>query len=196
MLSLTLLSSLGLHLPAKRHSPASRCTQLAMQQPVYSADLVDENPDYTLISTTLLSQLLDVDQAACSTPPLPANLKNRYFALRHGQSESNLEGVISSAPAVGTVKHGLTAEGRLQARQSATKLLDLVGRENLGSLAFVSSDFTRAWQTAEEALSAVSRIVAFEQQARVRVRARVRARARARARVRVRVRVRFRVTLT
>ena len=109
--------------------------------------------------------LLDVDQAACSTPPLPAKLKNRYFALRHGQSESNLEGVISSAPAVGTVKHGLTAEGRLQARQSATKLLDLVGRENLGSLAFVSSDFTRAWQTAEEALSAVSRIVAFEQQA-------------------------------
>ena len=47
--------------------------------------------------------------------------------------------MISSAPAVGTVKHGLTAEGRLQARQSATKLLDLVGRENLGSLAFVSS---------------------------------------------------------
>ena len=46
--------------------------------------------------------------------------------------------MISSAPAVGTVKHGLTAEGRLQARQSATKLLDLVGRENLGSLAFGS----------------------------------------------------------
>ena len=62
LLSLTLVSSLGLRLPAKRHSPASRCTQLAMQQPVYSADLVDENPDYTLISTTLLSQLLDVDQ--------------------------------------------------------------------------------------------------------------------------------------
>ena len=178
-------------MPAKRHSSASRCTQLAMKQPVYSADLADDNPDYTLISTTLLSQLLAVDQAACSTPPLPANLKNRYFALRHGQSESNLEGVISSAPAVGTVKHGLTAEGRLQARQSATKLLDLVGRENLGSLAFVSSDFTRAWQTAEEALSAVSRIVAFEQQARVRVRVRVRARARARARVGVKVRVSY-----
>ena len=191
MLSLTLVSSLGLRVPAKRHSSASRCAQLAMKQPVYSADLADDNPDYTLISTTLLSQLLDVDQAACSTPPLPANLKNRYFALRHGQSESNLEGVISSAPAVGTVKHGLTAEGRLQARQSATKLLDLVGRENLGSLAFVSSDFTRAWQTAEEALSAVSRIVAFEQQARVRVRVRVRARARARARVGVKVRVSY-----
>ena len=193
MLSLTLVSSLGLRVPAKRHSSASRCTQLAMKQPVYSADLADDNPDYTLISTTLLSQLLAVDQAACSTPPLPANLKNRYFALRHGQSESNLEGVISSAPAVGTVKHGLTAEGRLQARQSATKLLDLVGRENLGSLAFVSSDFTRAWQTAEEALSAVSRIVAFEQQARVRVRVRVwvRARARARARVGVKVRVSY-----
>jgi broad specificity phosphatase PhoE len=73
--------------------------------------------------------------------------------------------VISSAPAVGTTKHGLTAEGRLQARQSATKLLDLVGRDNMGSLAFVSSDFTRAWQTAEESLAAVSRIVEFEQQA-------------------------------
>jgi len=160
-----LVSSLALRLPAKRHSPASRCTRLVMKQPVYSADLADESPDYTLISTTLLSQLLDVDQAACSTPPLPANLKNRYFALRHGQSESNLEGVISSAPAVGTTKHGLTTEGRLQARRSATKLLDLVGRDNLGSLAFVSSDFTRAWQTAEESLAAVARIVEFEQQA-------------------------------
>ena len=162
------LISLALRLPAplrsQRHCLTSRCTRLAMKQP-YSADLADESPDYTLISTTLLSQLLDVEQAACSTPPLPAKLRNRYFALRHGQSESNLEGVISSAPAVGTTKHGLTAEGRLQARQSATRLLDLVGRENLGSLAFVSSDFTRAWQTAEEALAAVSRIVEFEQQA-------------------------------
>ena len=165
MLGLTLVSSLALHLPAQRHCSASRCTRLVMKQAVYSADLADESPDYTLISTTLLSQLLDVDQAACSTPPLPANLKNRYFALRHGQSESNLEGVISSAPAVGTTKHGLTTEGRLQARRSATKLLDLVGRDNLGSLAFVSSDFTRAWQTAEESLAAVSRIVEFEQQA-------------------------------
>ena len=160
-----IVSSLALRLPAQHHSPASRCTRLVMKQPVYSADLPDESPDYTLISTTLLSQLLEVDQAACSTPPLPAKLKNRYFALRHGQSESNLEGVISSAPAVGTTKHGLTAEGRLQARQSATKLLDLVGRDNMGSLAFVSSDFTRAWQTAEESLAAVSRIVEFEQQA-------------------------------
>ena len=159
-----LLSSVALRLPAAAHCPTSRCSRLVMK-PVYSADLADDSPDYTLISTTLLSQLLDVDQAACSTPPLPAKLRNRYFALRHGQSESNLEGVISSAPAVGTTKHGLTAEGRLQARQSATKLLDLVGRENLGSLAFVSSDFTRAWQTAEESLAAVSRIVDFEQQA-------------------------------
>jgi|EP00908_Phaeocystis_cordata_P017056 broad specificity phosphatase PhoE len=148
-----------------RSKAIRRCAPASMQQEPYSADLVDEQPDYTFISTTLLSQLLEVDQASCATPPLPTKLKNRYFALRHGQSESNLEGVISSDPAVGTTRHGLTAEGRLQARRAATKLLDVVGRENMGTLAFVSSDFTRAWQTADESLSAVQRIVEFEQQA-------------------------------
>lgn len=120
-----------------------------------------QNKGYTLISTELLAQLMQVGQCQCSTEPLPP-LRNAYFGLRHGQSEANVEGIISSDPAVGTVKHGLTMEGRLQARRAATRLLDMVGRDRLNKLHFYSSDFTRAWQTAEEALSAAKNQLEFE----------------------------------
>ena len=73
------------------------------------------DPDYTLISTSLLAELLHCEKAPSSTPQLPP-LKNRYFALRHGLSEANVAGVISSLPAIGTTIHGLTMEGRLRAR--------------------------------------------------------------------------------
>lgn len=70
--------------------------------------------EFTLISTDFLAQLLGTAVAPSTTPPLPL-LRNRYFGLRHGQSEANVMGVISSNPAVGTVTHGLTPLGRLQA---------------------------------------------------------------------------------
>ena len=107
----------------------------------YSADSpgAGAEPDYTLISTTLLSQLLDCEIRPSTTKPLPGCLRNRYFALRHGLSEANVAGIISSDPGVGTTVHGLTAEGRMQARRSATRLLDLVGRENIESLIFYAS---------------------------------------------------------
>ena len=38
----------------------------------------------------------------------PLNLKNKYFGLRHGESEANVEGVISSDGEVGSTIHGLT----------------------------------------------------------------------------------------
>ncbi|KAJ1633834.1 histidine phosphatase superfamily [Pavlovales sp. CCMP2436] len=123
-----------------------------------------EGAGYTLISTELLAQLLQLTQCPCSTEQLPT-LRNRYFALRHGQSEANVEGIISSSPEVGTVTHGLTAEGRLQARRAATALVDIVGREHLSEVYFYSSDFTRALQTAEEALGAVRNLVEFENSA-------------------------------
>ena len=136
------------------HIPGRACSMSAPK----SLNLQDSKPPtdaaYTLISTSLLSTLIEVEQHAPQTPKLP-QLRNRYFALRHGQSESNLEGVISSDPTVGTTIHGLTVEGRLQARRAATRLVDLVGRENLNQLYFYASDFTRAWQTAEEARGAL-----------------------------------------
>eukprot|EP00965_Chrysotila_dentata_P034262 1141570-Pleurochrysis_carterae.AAC.2 len=140
---------------------------------------------YTLISTNLLAELLRLFSmtrrnnytiTACShwrvglsctpheneTPALAAPLRNRYFGLRHGQSEANVAGIISSDPSIGTTMHGLTALGRLQARRAATTLVDLVGRENLGSTHFYSSDFTRALQTAEEALAGVINLLEYE----------------------------------
>jgi len=144
------------------HIPGRACSMSAPK----SLNLQDSKPPtdaaYTLISTSLLSTLIEVEQHAPQTPKLP-QLRNRYFALRHGQSESNLEGVISSDPTVGTTIHGLTVEGRLQARRAATRLVDLVGRENLNQLYFYASDFTRAWQTAEEARGALLNLLEYEQ---------------------------------
>ena len=80
---------------------------------------VSEGQVSWLYSAALLATLLQCEKSPSSTPPLPP-LRNRYFALRHGQSESNLEGVISSLPATGTSIHGLTPLGRLQARRAAT----------------------------------------------------------------------------
>ncbi|KAL1514758.1 hypothetical protein AB1Y20_003844 [Prymnesium parvum] len=132
----------------RRHTPPLRCE-------------AQGDPEYTLISTGLLAELLECPKAASGTPSLPP-LHNRYFALRHGQSEANVEGVISSLPSVGTTKHGLTPLGRIQARRAATSLIDAVGREHLDNLYFYASDFTRAWQTAEETLAGVANLMQFE----------------------------------
>ena len=90
-----------------------------------------------------------------SVDPLP-KLKNRYFALRHGLSTANVAGIISSLPTVGTSTHGLTEEGRTQSRESAKSILRAIGGEDeLERLVVYSSDFTRARETAEEAVSAL-----------------------------------------
>lgn len=71
-------------------------------------------------------------------------LKNRYFGFRHGQSQANVDGIIISDPAVGTVEYGLTEEGRRQVRSSISSVNDLDHRALV-----ISSDFKRAAETAE-----------------------------------------------
>lgn len=71
------------------------------------------------------------------------SLRNRYFAFRHGESQANVEGIIVSHPDIGTVKYGLSDEGRRQVRSSAKKLPEL------NNPVIVSSDFRRAMETAE-----------------------------------------------
>lgn len=90
--------------------------------------------------------------------PLP-ELKNSYFLLRHGQSEGNVEGVISSARSLATSeKHGLTKLGYEQGVESATNLLDLLeqqhesSEDNTKNVIFYSSPFSRARQTAQACL--------------------------------------------
>ena len=97
----------------------------------------------------------DNDAVLCSVPRLPP-LKNRYFALRHGLSTANVAGIISSLPSVGTTIHGLTEEGKVQARAAAPDILEAIGGpEQLQSLVVYASDFTRARETGEEAVDAL-----------------------------------------
>ena len=49
-------------------------------------------------------------------------LHHRYVALRHGQSEANVQGIISSEPSVAVVQHGLSASGRAQAQKAGVAL--------------------------------------------------------------------------
>jgi len=75
-------------------------------------------------------------------PKIP--LKNRYFAMRHGQSEANVAGIIVSDPQIGCNQFGLTALGQQQVIKSASNTSKL----NQGTL-IISSDFLRAKNTAE-----------------------------------------------
>lgn len=99
----------------------------------------------------------------------PAGLKNRYFGLRHGESEANKLGVISSDPDIGSRMHGLTALGRSQARLAASELLRQVDRDTVdpSTLVFVSSHFRRARETAEQCIQAVQSALAIERAPRV-----------------------------
>ena len=107
--------------------------------------------------------LLGVSNRAVTLSPPP--MKNTYLGLRHGESTANLEGIISSDLQIGSSIHGLTPEGKAQARRSAVNLISMIGRENLlepGKVVFVTSPFTRARETALEAIKAMSRIISLE----------------------------------
>ncbi len=71
-------------------------------------------------------------------------LKNTYYAFRHGESRANVEGIIVSDPAIGTVTFGLTDNGRGQVAASIAAA-DAFDAETL----VFSSDFMRTRETAE-----------------------------------------------
>ena len=91
------------------------------------------------------------------TPP-PDELRNRYFAVRHGQSTANLENIISSDPYIGSTRHELTQLGKEQASEAGASLWAMLEEDGtpLEEVALYSSNFTRARETKE--------IVAFELQ--------------------------------
>ena len=97
-------------------------------------------------------------------PPLPAELKNKYYFLRHGQSTANVAEVISSARSLAySDKHGLTELGYQQGKESATQLLDVLEQEGVkpgDKVLFVSSPFARARQTAEACLDGLAEVTA------------------------------------
>jgi probable phosphoglycerate mutase len=71
-------------------------------------------------------------------------LANRYFAIRHGDSLANQQGIIVSHPQNGVPGYGLSDTGRSQ-------VLECLGRDNQldAAMLIVSSDFRRARETAE-----------------------------------------------
>lgn len=90
--------------------------------------------------------------------PLP-ELKNTYYLLRHGQSEGNVEGVISSARSLATSeKHGLTKLGYEQGFDSAANLLEFIQSKSSSAkkVYFYSSPFARARQTAVACLDGIA----------------------------------------
>jgi broad specificity phosphatase PhoE len=101
-------------------------------------------------------------------PPLPQNTKNQYYFLRHGQSTANVASIISSDRSLAySDKHGLTALGYEQGKESAQQLLGRLeadGAKEGDKVIFVSSPFARAMQTAEACLAGLT-----EQPNRVRV---------------------------
>ena len=74
-------------------------------------------------------------------------LNNRYFALRHGKSEANEDGIVVSLPENGILRCGLVDEGRRQVRESVARALDEKTLDD-HTLIF-SSPFRRAVETAE-----------------------------------------------
>ena len=74
-------------------------------------------------------------------------LKNTYFAMRHGESMANVEGIIISTPENGIPKYGLSNEGRGQVERSVS---DALSNSRLDATTqIVSSDFKRAHESAE-----------------------------------------------
>lgn len=74
-------------------------------------------------------------------------LRNRYFAVRHGESEANVAHLISSNPEIGTKIHGLSSAGRIQVTENTKLFLQNQSEGNL--YVIISSDFRRAYETAE-----------------------------------------------
>ena len=74
--------------------------------------------------------------------------RNRYYVMRHGESLANVQGIISSDPAVAIENHGLSAVGRRQASDAADTFVEQLRSGTDHRIALFSSDFKRAVETA------------------------------------------------
>jgi len=73
------------------------------------------------------------------------SFKNRYFGIRHGQSQANFEKILVGEPELGCSKYPLTAMGREQVQQSVASCKFLPK-----NIQVIASDFLRTRETAEE----------------------------------------------
>mmetsp|Transcript_41741 Transcript_41741/g.104167 ORF Transcript_41741/g.104167 Transcript_41741/m.104167 type:complete len:308 (-) Transcript_41741:178-1101(-) len=89
----------------------------------------------------------------------PASLQELYIAVRHGESEANVLGIISSDPSVATAQHGLSPLGEHQAHAAAKDLAEAVMgmTPKPRRVMVVSSPFRRASETAEAIVCGLER---------------------------------------
>ncbi|MFG0287059.1 MAG: histidine phosphatase family protein [Rhodopirellula sp. JB044] len=71
--------------------------------------------------------------------------RNRFFVLRHGQSEANEQSLIASCPTIAVERYGLTTKGREQVHESISQQHEALKR----ATRIYTSDFLRTRQTAE-----------------------------------------------
>ncbi|PWQ99899.1 histidine phosphatase family protein [Leucothrix pacifica] len=82
-------------------------------------------------------------------------LNNRYFIIRHGQSLANQQGLIVSTPENGVNGYGLSDHGKAQVKNSLSQC-----RSISDVSCIISSDFKRAYETAQIALDYLQGTVA------------------------------------
>jgi len=92
-------------------------------------------------------------------------LANRYFAMRHGHSLANQQGIIVSHPMNGCAGFGLSAQGVAQVRASLQQ-----DRQLDASTVIVSSDFKRALESAAMVQQALTGAAPLEIDTRLRER--------------------------
>ena len=131
--------------------PLNQCVSLLLIASVASFTL---NPISSRDSRLFSAHVLPEVQVVSSMPePIPMDLKNDYYLLRHGQSTANVAGIISSARSLAySEKHGLTTIGYDQGFAAADQLIELLKNSDKKKIVFVSSPFARAHQTAEACL--------------------------------------------
>ena len=93
------------------------------------------------------------------------HLSNRYFAMRHGHSIANQQGIIVSHPDNGIDQFGLSELGRTQVKAS----LQDSGLHDVNTI-IVSSDFSRARESAEIACTLLGCVAAISFDLRLRER--------------------------
>jgi probable phosphoglycerate mutase len=101
-----------------------------------------------------LNYLLEIDR-----------LSNRYFAMRHGHSIANQQGIIVSHPENGINQFGLSELGHTQVKAS----LQNSGLHDVNTI-IVSSDFSRARESVEIASTVLDCVAAISFDLRLRER--------------------------
>jgi len=92
-------------------------------------------------------------------------LNNRYFAMRHGHSLANQQGIIVSHPENGRDNYGLSGLGRKQVRASLQQNKQLDAKTVV-----VTSDFKRARESADLAFELLACSVSICEEPRLRER--------------------------